>query len=72
MTPAAEVVMREARDAAHAATGMEMDYVFNGEYADRVDVLMERAATDYSPASEPAYRMLQILANLKRQPNPEP
>ncbi len=72
VTPTAEMVMRSARDAAHAATGIKMDYVFNAEYAERVDALMRRAATDYSPTSEPAYRMLQILANLKRQPTSGP
>jgi Holliday junction resolvase-like predicted endonuclease len=49
------------------AAGLEMDlaFVMNDDYTDRIRELAEHARHNTSPTSEPAYRMLQVMTHLR-------
>ncbi|WP_336035942.1 hypothetical protein [Halobacterium yunchengense] len=46
-------------------TGYELELVINQDYTDRITTLKEKARGDTSDYGSPAFRVLQILENLK-------
>jgi hypothetical protein len=45
--------------------GESVQFIYNAEYAQRVQALADHARTNSSTTAEPAYRMLQILTHLR-------
>ncbi len=48
-----------------AASGVEIAFVINSEYTQRLQELVDAAAKDTRTPSEPAYRLLQILTHTR-------
>jgi hypothetical protein len=48
-----------------AASGVEVTFVINAEYTQRLQELVVAAAKDTRTPSEPAYRLLQILTHTR-------
>jgi hypothetical protein len=47
------------------AQGMDLGFVVNGDYTERIRELTDHAGRNSSATSEPAYRMLQVLTHLR-------
>ena len=47
------------------ASGVEVTFVINAEYTQRLQALVNLAAKDTRTPSEPAYRLLQILTHTR-------
>jgi len=60
LTTAFELLHREADE-----MGMDLTFVINDDYTERLRELAAHAKKNTSPTTEPAYRMLQILTHLR-------
>ena len=48
-----------------AEQGMDLAFVINRDYTEKIGELIEHARKNSSATSEPAYRMLQVLTHLR-------
>jgi len=60
LTEAFDVLKAEAE-----AQGMDLDFVVNEDYTEKIRALANHARRNPSATSEPAYRMLQVLTHLR-------
>ena len=49
----------------YTGRGLDVTFITNERFTERIETLRERAAKDMKSTSEPAYRLLQILAHLR-------
>jgi hypothetical protein len=49
----------------YTGRGLDVAFIINERFTERIDTLRQRAAKDMKSTAEPAYRLLQILAHLR-------
>lgn len=63
--PKGLATMLEELEAEYTGRGLDVAFIINERFTERIDQLRERAAKDMKSTAEPAYRLLQILAHLR-------
>jgi hypothetical protein len=63
--PKGLATMLEELEAEYKGRGLDVAFIINERFTQRIDQLRERAAKDMKSTAEPAYRLLQVLAHLR-------
>ena len=63
--PSGLVTMLHDLQRDYAARGLDVAFVINETFTERIEALRERAAASKKATAEPAYRLLQILTHLR-------